>query len=244
MRARGYGVSAKGREALARTTAPAELTRDTHPCPVAGCTTRVSGSVLMCGPHWRAVPVGLGNEVTRAWRWRLREPGSESAQRQHRHVMRQAIQAVEAWEETSGKGPPISAISLWEPWASALVLGPKPIENRSWRIKIPAGGRWLAIHVSKQCDSAEAFAKVAEVWPGHPTNARAGQIIGAVRIDRCVRVEDLEGELATSPWVTGPWVWVVGKKVPLDHSLPMLGRQGLWDPPAQSILDLYAAGVS
>ena len=38
-----------------------------HECPANGCTAAVSGSMLMCRPHWYMVPKPLRNAVYSAW---------------------------------------------------------------------------------------------------------------------------------------------------------------------------------
>lgn len=39
-----------------------------HTCPVARCSTTVPDHLLMCGPHWRSVPLELQRAVYRAYR--------------------------------------------------------------------------------------------------------------------------------------------------------------------------------
>lgn len=39
-----------------------------------------------------------------------------------------------------------SALTLLQPYASAIAIGPKRIENRPWRRRIPAGGLWIGLH--------------------------------------------------------------------------------------------------
>jgi hypothetical protein len=46
----------------------------------------------------------------------------------------------------------IKAISLWQPWASAIALGAKTIETRSWRTSYRGP---LAIHAAKRLNQAE-----------------------------------------------------------------------------------------
>lgn len=42
---------------------------------------------------------------------------------------------------------PMKAVSLWQPWASAVAEGLKPIETRSWRTSYRG---WLAIHAARR----------------------------------------------------------------------------------------------
>jgi hypothetical protein len=50
-------------ERTAAMTAP-----PTHRCPPKGCTRQVRDDLLMCGEHWRMVPVHLQRAVWAAWR--------------------------------------------------------------------------------------------------------------------------------------------------------------------------------
>lgn len=39
----------------------------THLCPARGCPREVPAHLLMCGPHWRIVPLPLARAVNRAY---------------------------------------------------------------------------------------------------------------------------------------------------------------------------------
>lgn len=39
-----------------------------------------------------------------------------------------------------------SALTLLQPYASAIAYGPKRIENRLWRRAVPPGGLWVGLH--------------------------------------------------------------------------------------------------
>ena len=43
----------------------------------------------------------------------------------------------------------IKGLSITQPWASAIVLGSKRIENRTWRPPEDMMGEYLALHASK-----------------------------------------------------------------------------------------------
>jgi activating signal cointegrator 1 len=76
----------------------------------------------------------------------------------------------------------MKALSLYQPWASAIVLGAKMIETRSW----PTTGRGrLAIHAGKDQTHAKL---VAESWPGGWHGA-LGPILGdapSVGLAKCL----------------------------------------------------------
>ena len=41
------------------------------------------------------------------------------------------------------------ALTIHQPWASAIVLGPKRVENRTWRPPATLVGQRLAVHAGK-----------------------------------------------------------------------------------------------
>lgn len=42
------------------------------------------------------------------------------------------------------------ALTILQPFASAIAVGPKRVENRSWAISMPlSGGRWIGLHAGK-----------------------------------------------------------------------------------------------
>ena len=61
----------------------------THRCPGPGCTREVPGDMLMCGPHWYAVPKPLQRAVWRAWR-----NGEGEGSDEHHAAITAAIRAV------------------------------------------------------------------------------------------------------------------------------------------------------
>jgi hypothetical protein len=77
------------------------------------------------------------------------------------------------------------ALSIRQPWASLIVNGSKPIENRTWKTRVRG---WVLVHASR--------------------DLQRGGIIGAMRIDDCVTAD-------ASPWFTGPYGFVIGAAVQL-----------------------------
>ena len=52
-------------------------------------------------------------------------------------------------ERLAGAGVQLAGgLSLQQPYASAIAIGPKRVENRTWRRKVPPGGMWLALHAA------------------------------------------------------------------------------------------------
>lgn len=42
-----------------------------------------------------------------------------------------------------------SALTLLQPYASAIAYGPKRVENRPWRRRVPPGGMWVGLHAGQ-----------------------------------------------------------------------------------------------
>jgi hypothetical protein len=81
------------------------------------------------------------------------------------------------------------AISLWQPWASAIALGLKRIETRHW----PTDYRGpLAIHAAKRWSREQReFAAVEKTLGRLPARVPLGAIVAICRLTKCVRTEEL-----------------------------------------------------
>lgn len=150
------------------------------------------------------------------------------------------------------------AISLWKPWASALALGAKRIETRSWATTYRGP---LAIHAAKRCvKSKMIFYGACWNWCGALAipmgNARPdkvlpyGAVIATCELTDC-RLTDLftVAELDTPrtrdgfgdlyKWTErqmgdfsiGRFGWVLQDIRPLPIPIPFRGAQGLFTVP-------------
>lgn len=122
------------------------------------------------------------------------------------------------------------ALSIKAPFAQAVVHGPKRIENRTRRTKIPEGGMWVAVHVSKapyKLDDEE-MAHFTDLWPEMKPGRECerGVILGAMFVREVVRLEELPDE---NPWAFGPWCWVIEEVRALSEPIPAKGALGLWE---------------
>lgn len=110
-------------------------------------------------------------------------------------------------------------ISLRQPWASAVFVAGKDVENRSWWTEY-RGRLW--IHASlRPSPTPNGTLRVAlECLP-------RGVILGSVELIDIV-------ENARSRWsVDGSFHWLLGSPCPLATPIPHRGRPGLswFDPP-------------
>ena len=132
----------------------------------------------------------------------------------------------------------MNAISLWQPWASAMASGVKTIETRSW----PTTHRGdLVICSAKrkpsayECGDDETYRAamqmpygcavcVVEMYDCWPTD----------RINN-LRQPISEAERDLGDYTPGRYGWLTRNCRALKTPVPILGRQGLWMLPPESI---------
>jgi hypothetical protein len=118
-------------------------------------------------------------------------------------------------EEHTGSGLSIPAISLWQPWATAMALGIKKNETRDWPTSIRG---WLAIHAAKRALDAQGRLLASAL--GINTNLPFGAVVCIVKLIGCERTELLkslgvsEQEQRWGNYKNGRWAWVTS---PLDR---------------------------
>lgn len=125
---------------------------------------------------------------------------------------------------------PMRVLSLWRPWPAAILLGPKRVENRRTRWRIPDGGMLLVIHGAKRHDQAGEEI-IRHMWPGFDRVKRSPPhpclgtgLVGAVLVRDVVAVEAMNGD----PWASGPWCYRLSHPVAFRERWEMRGSQGLW----------------
>lgn len=107
------------------------------------------------------------------------------------------------------------ALSIRQPWAWAILLGSKDVENRSWKTSY-RGRFW--VHAAKLPD------KTAHLRP-EGAELVFGAIIGSVRLRDCVCT-------STSDWAEpDSWHWLLTDPRPLANPVPVNGRTLLWRVP-------------
>jgi hypothetical protein len=124
---------------------------------------------------------------------------------------------------------PEIALSIRQPWASLVVLGFKPLENRNWRTTFR--GRF-AIHAAKGCTTAEyqaAMEFALAINPDLPNetfaypNLQRGGLIGEVTLTDCV-------SQSASPWFTGKYGFLMEAPIAYDQIIPCAGLPGFFRP--------------
>lgn len=134
------------------------------------------------------------------------------------------------------------ALSLWQPWASAIACGAKRIETRSWATSYTGP---LAIHAAKtwndECALAYGFlAEREEFCRLLPHGADDeilplpfGAIVATAELVACRPVEEIRDgltslETALGNYSAGRFGWLLTEVKRLERPVPARGRQGLW----------------
>ncbi len=148
------------------------------------------------------------------------------------------------------------ALSLSQPYASAIAVGPKRIENRSTPIARNVAPCWVGLHAAKSTVDVDPVAWDIR-WPeGVFQKFPSGVLLGAMFIDwvhpyppitvhgRGADPKDIA--LQEDPWAFGPWCLHIAEVRRLPEPRPCRGMLGLWAVPAVLAveLDLLVPGVA
>ena len=129
-------------------------------------------------------------------------------------------------------------ITLWEPYASAIALGYKRYETRSWTTNYRG---IIGIHASKK-KTGELRQRVdylADWFPDefsylYYDDLPFGCVVAACRLVACHRAEDVrnkipELEFALGDYSDGRYAWELELVKLPDKPIPAVGKQGLWN---------------
>lgn len=120
------------------------------------------------------------------------------------------------------------AITLHQPWATAIADLGKDIENRTWRPPANVIGTRIAIHAGSTFDEPGARG-VMQLCPGVTMHWLMSQPRGAVLATAILHGVVTESE---SPWFGGPFGWRLVEIRRLTEPVKARGAQGLWTLPA------------
>lgn len=138
----------------------------------------------------------------------------------------------------------MKALTILQPWAHAIVWGPKRVENRRWY----TGYRGpLAIHAGKDRgemggDSPYDALRMIGCKDGDTVFQRPllfGHVIGRCELVNCVAMpHDLDVinphvrpwfEGAALMWAGGPYCLLLKDVRPIEPAIPCRGQRGLWE---------------
>ncbi|MBC9716857.1 ASCH domain-containing protein [Streptomyces sp. TRM66268-LWL] len=122
--------------------------------------------------------------------------------------------------------PEVRALTLWQPWASAMAYGTKRIENRRWATDYRG---WVLIHAGLTLDRQAYDLPLARPFLKRPQPR--GAIVAVSRLVDCH-----ENDGYCTLWSTpGQWHWEFTDLRTLARPLPWPGARGLWTPTPQLI---------
>lgn len=164
---------------------------------------------------------------------------SESARRAWQTRIRneaERIRRVTASKKITFQG---KALTVKQPWASAIAFGGKDVENRDWRthyrgrIAIHAGATMLSEGLELMCRRKrgdEQRTLLEQIKRGRrryfKTN-HEGELIPASHIVAIAMLVDCV-ESSSSPWFVGDYGWVLEGVMPIQP-VPCSGDLSLWD---------------
>jgi len=135
----------------------------------------------------------------------------------------------------------VKAISLWQPWASAIANGVKHIETRHWRT-------WhegpIAIHAAKKRTRELRgvfnhlileFGGFAGAFESPFDDLPFGAIVATANLLECVRTDMIaksmltREEIALGDYSRGRYAWILTDIKKLPTPVPATGHQGLFN---------------
>ena len=154
-------------------------------------------------------------------------------------VLAEMLDSVDppAWPEP---GDTVTAVSLWEPWASLMALGSKTIETRSWStahrgpLLICAAKRRDPRFLNSLLDDPRFRSALASLSPPFRSveidDLAFGQAVALVDLFDCRRVEEIrptETERTFGNFSPGRFGWLTRSRRRLKP-FPVVGKQGLF----------------
>jgi hypothetical protein len=134
----------------------------------------------------------------------------------------------------------VKIVSLWQPYASAIALGLKQYETRTW---LPHKGYrgLLAIHAAQRPIKAEELGDgiftIGEAFAQKNIGLRdlpLGCIVALGFMDECFPSEVIRGELspmelAFGDYGDGRYGWRISRLIGFKKPIAAIGRQSMWD---------------
>lgn len=141
----------------------------------------------------------------------------------------------------------MKALSLWQPWASAIALGLKRIETRHWATSHRG---LLAIHAAKRWTAEERWAAKNFACMFGCDALRGDLPLGAivavatlvdVRSSDSLRPTLSDDEEELGNYAPGRFGWMLAGIVALPAPIPTKGMQGLFDLTGETTSAVIAA---
>lgn len=124
----------------------------------------------------------------------------------------------------------MKALTVWQPWATAILAHGKDIENRPWQPPAAVIGRRIGIHAGLRVDQT-ALREARDAGYELPDPPPTGVLLGTVRVVGTHHADTCRTRC--SPWAhRGAWHWELTDPRPLAKPIPCRGLQRLWTIPA------------
>lgn len=130
----------------------------------------------------------------------------------------------------------MKALSLWQPWASLVVLGLKQYETRSWKTSYRGT---LVIHAGKEWnnDLEAQMLSIEYAWGVDLKGALRGVALGTVELVDIFRTEAVLGkevpdysmESDFGDYTAGRYAWKLANPIAFPEPILCAGHQRLWE---------------
>ncbi|MBC8867977.1 MAG: ASCH domain-containing protein [Planctomycetes bacterium] len=117
---------------------------------------------------------------------------------------------------------PSRCLSVRQPWAWAICVGEKTIENRTWSTDYRGT---IAIQASASKSTVNSFLKPHKSAGIAPAFFSCGAIIGVADVVDCV---ELNPDLESDPWAEGTICWKLDNARFIADPIPMKGKLNLF----------------
>lgn len=246
-----------------------------HRCHASYCDRPTDPRLLMCPQHWRKVPRLLqlqvlrhyrpGQEVTKSpsLRWTLAAYRAVIAVAQAEKIESPRLQQMQEFIAAQERRilerllnqKTIKVLTLWEPWATLMLLGIKGFETRDWYTSYRGP---LVIQAAKRPLDEDGLYLIQRLQDKgfdipQPHKYPFGKLLTLGTLGDCIpmalnddgdwldhkgRVPEVE-ELCGN-WDEGRYAWEFQDCFPLPEPLLIRGYQGLWNLPEEYRLRIRA----
>lgn len=130
-------------------------------------------------------------------------------------------------------GGPVRAISLWQPWASAIALGFKTFETRHWQTNHRGP---LVIHAAKRPLCAVGR-RLARLYAMDVEAMPFGALVLVCNLTGCFATQSFvnipAGDADFGDFTDGRFAWKLENPRVLQGPIPYTGRQGFFSVPEE-----------
>lgn len=137
------------------------------------------------------------------------------------------------------------AISVWQPWASAIAVGVKQIETRHWATRYRGP---IAIHAAKRWHREERlFASIEHTLGRLPKRLPLGAIVATANLVECWPTDQMQPgpiEKIYGDYTAGRFAWVLREVRALPEPIPWEGKQGFFNVPDELLECCTATAAS